>query len=392
MKSSLIWDCTGEKPPIGAVLRNKAPYIRHLEEQAGLNAGLRQLGIERPELVFLAADVLRSDYSALVRTIKLRSPDSFLITLEAVDSSGASRRARSAGADLTLPSLFTEKELLDGIFLAELKQTSPAPAELDGRELAIPSPAEFLQELQQSLHKLPEQVWERHWKLLEQHLDIDANAVGWHLVGLTTVIEDQFRSQDGPPPAVDQARGECLRALAGGPPGPLWHAAYEKLCSAYVSHLQSGGDAASQQIVRIRQYIDEHIEEELSLKRVAQAFYLSTSYLSRLFKNKAGMNFSEYISMRKIERAKALLTETDLSVAEISRQLNYPEQNSFSRFFKSKVGIPPQTYRSLNTRGALDRRSTGPEPVLEDFEITDFGPCAFTSEDLSFAYSFHRRQ
>ena len=212
------------------------------------------------------------------------------------------------------------------------------------------------------------------------------------MVGLTTVIEDQFRSQDGSPPAVDQARGECLRALAGGPPGPLWHAAYEKLCSAYVSHLQSGGDAASQQIVRIRQYIDEHIEEELSLKRVAQAFYLSTSYLSRLFKNKAGMNFSEYISMRKIERAKALLTETDLSVAEISRQLNYPEQNSFSRFFKSKVGIPPQTYRSLNTRGALDRRSTGPEPVLEDFEITDFGPCAFTSEDLSFAYSVHRRQ
>lgn len=55
MKSSLIWDCTGEKPPIGAVLRNKAPYIRHLEEQAGLNAGLPQLGIERPELVFLAA-------------------------------------------------------------------------------------------------------------------------------------------------------------------------------------------------------------------------------------------------------------------------------------------------------------------------------------------------
>ena len=154
----------------------------------------------------------------------------------------------------------------------------------------------------------------------------------------------------------------------------------------------SSADASNQQIVRIRQYIDEHIEEELSLKRVAQAFYLSTSYLSRLFKNKAGMNFSEYVSMRKIERAKALLTETDLSVAEISRQLNYPEQNSFSRFFKSKVGIPPQTYRTLNTGTAREKRSTAPEPVLEDFEITDFGPCAFTSEDLSFAYSFHRRQ
>ena len=109
MKSSLIWDCTGEKPPIGAVLRNKAPYIRHLEEQAGLNAGLRQLGIERPELVFLAADFLRPDYSALVRTIKLRSPDSFLITLEAVDSSGASRRARQRGPILPFPPCSRKK-------------------------------------------------------------------------------------------------------------------------------------------------------------------------------------------------------------------------------------------------------------------------------------------
>ena len=145
-------------------------------------------------------------------------------------------------------------------------------------------------------------------------------------------------------------------------------------------------------VERICAYLAANYRQKFSLSEVAARFYLSPYYLSRLFKNKAGMNFSEYISMRKIERAKALLTETDLSVAEISRQLNYPEQNSFSRFFKSKVGIPPQTYRSLNTRGALDRRSTGPEPVLEDFEITDFGPCAFTSEDLSFAYSFHRRQ
>ena len=153
MKSSLIWDCTGEKPPIGAVLRNKAPYIRHLEEQAGLNAGLRQLGIERPELVFLAADFLRPDYSALVRTIKLRSPDSFLITLEAVDSSGASRRARSAGADLTLPSLFTEKELLDGIFLAELKQTSPKTSDQEGPEHSQTTPPEIHKEKQQVYYR-----------------------------------------------------------------------------------------------------------------------------------------------------------------------------------------------------------------------------------------------
>lgn len=391
MRSSLIWDCTGEKPPVGAILRNRAPHIQHLRELPGLNAGLRQMGSEHPNLVFLAADCLRPDYGALVRTVKRRSPDSFLIALEA-ECSETSHRSLSAGADLALPVLFTEKELLDGVFLAELNRTGAASTGPEQREQPLPSPEDFLQKLQRALHKLPEQVWSRHWQLLEQHLDIDANAVGWHLVGLASLMEDQVKAKDGCPPAVDQARAECLRTLASCPSGPLWRAAFEKLCSAYVAYLLSDGDASNQQIVRIRQYIDEHIEEELSLKRVAQEFYLSTSYLSRLFKNKAGMNFSEYVSMRKIERSKALLTETDLSVAEISRQLNYPEQNSFSRFFKSKVGVPPQTYRALNTAGTKERRSAVPEPVLEDFEITDFGPCAFTSEDLSFAFSFHKRQ
>ena len=364
MKSSLIWDCTGEKPPIGAILRNKAPHVQHLEELPGLNAGLRQLGLERPDLVFLAADFFCPDYNALVRAVKRRSPGSFLIALEDEPKLGSSRRSLAAGADLALPSQFTEKELLDGVFRAELKRTGTAAGGVGLATPVLPSPTEFLQALQQSLYKLPERVWVQHWNLLEAQLDVDANSVGWHLVGLATSMEDQLNTQGGCPAAISQARSDCLQALANSPPGPLWRAAYEALCSAYISHLLSGGDASSQQIIRIRQYIDEQIGEELSLKRVAQAFYLSTSYLSRLFKNKAGMNFSEYVSMRKIERAKALLAETDRSVAEISRQLNYPEQNSFSRFFKSKVGVPPQTYRALNTGTAKDKHSVAPEPVL----------------------------
>lgn len=123
----------------------RPPISDTWKSRLALTAGLRQLGIERPELVFLAADVLRPDYSALVRTIKLRSPDSFLITLEARGSSGCFPPARAQrGPDLTLPSLFTEKELLDGIFLAELKQTSPAPAELDRTgSLPFPPPRNF---------------------------------------------------------------------------------------------------------------------------------------------------------------------------------------------------------------------------------------------------------
>lgn len=392
MKSSLIWDGMVEKPAVGFTMRNKAAHIHHLEELPGLNAGLRQLRQEKPELVFLAADFRRPDYSALMRTVRHLIPQSYLIALEdrAVHSPQSS--ALPDGPNLVLPILFTEKELLDGIFLAELQQANVPITETLPPSPAIPTPEEFLAELTQSRHKLPEQVWTQHWQKLVQRLEQAPNDVGWHLVGLSALIEEAATTRDGCPPAVNQARAECLRAVAASPPGPIWQAAFEKLCSAYISCLSAGADASNPQIVRIRQFIDEHIEEELSLKRVAQEFYLSTSYLSRLFKSQMGTNFSDYISMRRIEQAKALLTETDLSVAEISQRFHYPEQNSFSRFFKSKVGIPPLTYRALNKGTAKERRAAAPEPVLEDFEITDFGPCAFTSEDLSFAYSFHRRQ
>lgn len=393
MKACLIWDRTEARPPVGTVLINKTPHIQYLPEAQGMNQALRQLDRERPELVFLAADGGRPGYGALLRAVRARAPGCFLIALGSRGGECRSAPPQADGADLVLPAMWSEKQLLDGVFLAELRRTGAEPQ--TGSEQApeqyLPEPGAFLEELGRELYKFPDQVRDRHWQRLEQWMERDANAVGWHLVSLTTMMAEQLKEGENCPPELERLHGECLKVLSVGPSVPLWKGVYDKMCALYIGQLMSGGDSAGRQIVPIRQYIDEHIEEDVSLKRVAQEFYLSTSYLSRLFKSKAGVNFSDYISARKIERAKTLLTETDLTVAEISRRLNYPEQNSFSRFFKGKVGIPPQTYRVLNAGGPKER-AAAPEPVLEDFEITDFGPCAFTSEDPSFAYSFHKRR
>lgn len=389
MKASLICSGTDPHPPVAAILLNKMPHVQYLPDQPGINQSLRQLDREQPELVFLAVPRRRPEFSALIRAIRARDPGCFIIAFDDVPPGPK----KAAEPDLFLPSICSEKQLLDGVFLSELQRTGARAENADepGPEQTIPDPKAFLEELDQALYQFPEQVQERHWQRLEQRMERDADAVGWHLVSLCTIMAEQMRERDNCPAELDTVYSECLRALAGGASIPLWKGSYKRLCALYIALMLSSGDPAGRQIMAIRRYIDENIEEDVSLKRVAQEFYLSTSYLSRLFKSKAGINLSDYISARKIERAKSLLTDTDLTVAEISRRLNYPEQNSFSRFFKGKVGMPPQTYRTMNAE-ALKERATPPEPMLEDFEVTDFGPCAFTSDDLSYAYSFHKRQ
>lgn len=390
MKACLIWDHTEGKPPVGPALLNRAPHIQYLPEAPGISQALRQLDREHPELVFLAASAARPDYGALLRTVKARDPGCFLIALGGGPCPGLPQKSRP---DLTLPAMWTEKQLLDGVFQAELDRAGiePGTDREQAAEQELPDPKAFLEELDRELYKFPDQVRDRHWQQLEQWIERDVNAAGWHLVSLASLMMEKRKDGDGGAAELRQACIDALRVLSGGPSASLWKSAYERMCTLYIQLMLTEGDPAGRETAKIKQYIDEHIEEDVSLKRVAQEFFLSTSYLSRLFKSKAGVNFSDYISMRKIERAKTLLAETDLTVAEISRRLNYPEQNSFSRFFKGKVGVPPQTYRVMNAAGPKERAAE-PEPVLEDFEITDFGPCAFTSEDYSFAYSFRKRR
>jgi AraC-like DNA-binding protein len=386
MKASIIWEPTASCPPIDQILLSNTPHIQVLPLQAGVSPGLMQLRKEQPELIFLVIDPKRPDYLALIRLIKQTAPASFLIVLAKEEDT-----PRCAGADLRIPPYFSGKQLLDAVFQAELALSGVEPEEPSPAARELPDPKEFLDALQEKLYQFPEQLCDQHWLLLEAKMEADANAVGWHLVGLSNLMVERSKTAESAPPALVQAQAECLRLLAEGPSVPLWKGVYSKLCDVYLEVLLTGGDPTGGQVARIRQYIDNHIEEDVSLKRVAQEFFLNTSYLSRLFKSKAGVTFSDYISMRKIERAKSLLTETDLTVAQISLRLNYPEQNSFSRFFKGKVGMSPQTYRSQNTERNKEKH-TPPKPALEEFEITDFGPCAFTSDDYSFAYSFAKRQ
>jgi two-component system response regulator YesN len=95
----------------------------------------------------------------------------------------------------------------------------------------------------------------------------------------------------------------------------------------------------------IKQYINQHIAEELTLEGLAEVVHLHPQYVSRLFKQKAGMTLTDYIMQVRLGRAKVLLSETNLSIMRISEKCGLLDPNYFSRLFRKHEGMTPTQYR-----------------------------------------------
>ena len=98
-------------------------------------------------------------------------------------------------------------------------------------------------------------------------------------------------------------------------------------------------------IARSIRYMNQHLFEALSVQQVAQAVNLSPSHFSRQFKARTGYSPYEYIVLRRIDKAKYLLTSTRQSVKEIAYQIGYNSEENFIHSFQKHVGISPGLFR-----------------------------------------------
>lgn len=94
----------------------------------------------------------------------------------------------------------------------------------------------------------------------------------------------------------------------------------------------------------ILEYISAHLDE-VTRSQIAEAFFLSPNYLSKLFHKEMGIPLSEYIQKERIELAKTLLVQKELPISEIAFRTGYPSFAHFSRRFKKFVGVSPNEYR-----------------------------------------------
>jgi two-component system, response regulator YesN len=113
-----------------------------------------------------------------------------------------------------------------------------------------------------------------------------------------------------------------------------------------VRHVQAWRNShAKDMLYKAKEYIEAHYAEALTLETVAEYVELSPFYFSKLFKDRFGMTFIDFVTDVRIRQAKHFLKEGALSLKEICYSIGYKDPNYFSRVFKKHTGLSPTEYR-----------------------------------------------
>lgn len=113
---------------------------------------------------------------------------------------------------------------------------------------------------------------------------------------------------------------------------------------AYVDAIRKMNIESNEIIKRSKEYIQEHLHQNIKVRDVAAHISLSESYFAIYFKEKTGINFRDYILTAKIEYAKKILKNKKTSISEIAEKVGYQDYRSFSRAFKNETGMSPSDY------------------------------------------------
>lgn len=92
-------------------------------------------------------------------------------------------------------------------------------------------------------------------------------------------------------------------------------------------------------------YIDDHYTENIFLDDLARIFNISSKHLSKKIKDFLGVPFKEYVTAKKIDKAKDLLEHTDITINELYSKVGFQDRISFTRAFKQKTGIAPSEFK-----------------------------------------------
>ncbi|GMX60988.1 hypothetical protein Elgi_74090 [Paenibacillus elgii] len=116
---------------------------------------------------------------------------------------------------------------------------------------------------------------------------------------------------------------------------------YEQL--SYQERDQLGD--ANNKFKELLQYTNKHYNEELFLKDLSTKFFINLSYCCELFKKVTGMTFSQYMTDLRLKKAAELLQNSNLSIADVCKNVGYSDYFYFNKVFKKNFGCTPSKYR-----------------------------------------------
>jgi AraC family transcriptional regulator len=147
---------------------------------------------------------------------------------------------------------------------------------------------------------------------------------------------------------------ELYRELQFGPINELFAKSVATLTATHLSRAYSckhssvsvyrGGLAPTRER-KVRKYIQDNLDQPLSLDDLAQVALLSPNYFISMFQRSTGMTPYKYVLQQRVEYAKELLTYSKLSLMEIAHKCGFPDQSQFTTTFRRHMGVTPGQYK-----------------------------------------------
>lgn len=328
---------------VAFVLKQNRPDTEYIGQALNASEGVRMAALHQPSLIFLDIKMPGMDGLTAISHLRQASPHTQVIMLTAFDDFDYLRGALRAGARDYLLKPVRPADILSALDSLEAEE---APLQTITPPVSVPRMDRLAEAVRAGDSTL---AVEYAHEFLSRYLLLDQANLIYACVrcmefaseltqafqadqvadGLTFLYQD-FVHQVSTLKEPDLLEGNFTEFV-------------RKAADTY-GHM--AGDMGYRQIAEAKQYIAAHYHEPLQLSEVAKKLYLSTAYFSRLFKEKTGVTFSDYLANCRIDRARQLLATTDLSISEISAAIGYQEANSFSRLFKARTGQSPSDYRT----------------------------------------------
>lgn len=337
---------------VAEVLQRERPGIRWCGQAYSPKEAVLLLQKQQPDVVLLEPLIYGAQPAAMeinLRHLRSLFPNTQLIILSSSDVREHIHAALRAGAREYLYRPINWKTLLP--FLDELEQPDPGAAQAGSRPGELPN-AFSSEELVHLIHQ---------GKPDEAKALLEGGFAAWEnrsyseqcifYMDIATQIVHLPESMDHVPEDLITLYQDFIKCASRHDDPTLLQEAmrsFVEQCAAIFN--QFAWDAGYHQIQAVLRFIDEHLGEDLSLKRISNELFISPTYLSRLFRSKTGQKFSEYLAHRRVNQAKLLLVSSDKSITEIAREVGYPDANSFARLFKNSIGMTPSQYRKQSSK------------------------------------------
>ena len=111
----------------------------------------------------------------------------------------------------------------------------------------------------------------------------------------------------------------------------------------------AAGESGSRSLMvvhQVKNYIDLHYMEDISVESLADQFRISASHFNRIFKQNFQVNCKEYITGVRMDKARKYLAGPALTVSEVGSMVGYPDANYFAKVFRKRFGMTPKEYRN----------------------------------------------